>query len=137
MTDICLMTQGRRRLQLGKIKISSRTSNSIGMLKSATGLAPNVLLRFALCLSIKQQGIPNPDEYNKEGSEMSPEYIFGEHKDLYLALMLNRLKNDKLDSQEYLDEMTRSHVNRGMIGLRQRISNLSDFDGLVKEEEQI
>ncbi len=124
-------------MQFGRIKISSRTSNSIGMLKSATGLAPNVLLRFAICLSIKQQGIPNPDEYNREGSEMSPEYIFGEHKDLYLALVLNRLKNDKLDPQEYLNEMTRSHVNRGMIGLKQRINSLSDFDDLVREEEQI
>ena len=107
------------------------------MLKSATGLAPNVLLRFAICLSIKQQGIPNPDEYNREGSEMSPEYIFGEHKDLYLALVLNRLKNDKLDPQEYLNEMTRSHVNRGMIRLKQRINSLSDFDDLVREEERI
>ena len=90
-------------------------------------------MRFAICLSLRQQGIPNPDEYNKEGATFSADSIFGVHERMYLTLMINRLKNDGLDPENYLNEMTRAHLNRGMIGLKQRIKNLSDFDGLLKE----
>jgi len=121
-------------LKFGRIRVSSRTTHIFGVLKTSTGLTPNILARFAICLSIKQQGIPNPDEYNRDGSEFAPAVLFGEHEQMYAALMINRLLHDKLDVQHYLDEMTRAHLNRGAIGLKQRINDLSDFYDLVKEE---
>lgn len=123
-----------RRLKFSRIKVSSRTTHIFGILKATTGLTPNILARFALCLSIKQQGIPNPDEYNRAGSEFAPAVLFGEHEQLYLALMVNRLLHDNLDVEHYFDEMTRAHLNRGAIGLKQRVSDLSDFYDLIKEE---
>ena len=122
------------RLKFGRIKVSSRTTHLFGILKATTGLTSHVLARFAICLSIKQQGIPNPDEYNRDGSEFAPAVLFGEHESMYLALMIKRLKHDRLDVDHYLDEMTRAHLNRGAIGLKQRINDLSDFYDLVKEE---
>jgi len=104
------------------------------MIKSKTGLTPNILARFAICLSLKDRSMPNPAEYNKEGSELAPAVLFGEHIEIYHALMINRLKKDKLDPEVYLNEMTRSHLNRGIIALYPRINDLSDFYELVKEE---
>ena len=124
-------------MKFNKVRISSRSTRTFGILKTSTGLTPNILARFAICLSIKQQGIPNPDEYNKEGSEIAPSVLFGEHESLYLALMLTRLKNDKLDPEYYLDEMVRAHLNRGAIGLKQRVDNLSDFYDLIQEEGNV
>ena len=124
-------------MKFNKVRISSRSTRTFGMLKTSTGLTPNILARFAICLSIKQQGIPNPDEYNKDGSEIAPSVLFGEHEPLYLALMLTRLKNDKLDPEYYLDEMVRAHLNRGAIGLKQRVDNLSDFYDLIQEEGNV
>ena len=124
-------------MKFNNVRISSRSTRTFGMLKTSTGLTPNILARFAICLSIKQQGIPNPDEYNKEGSEIAPSVLFGEHEPLYLALMLTRLKNDKLDPEYYLDEMVRAHLNRGAIGLKQRVDNLSDFYDLIQEEGNV
>ena len=48
--------------------------------------------------------------------------------------MLNRLKTDRLDPELYLNEMTRAHLNRGVIALMPRINDLSNFYELVKEE---
>ena len=124
-------------MKFSRVKISSRSTHTFGMLKASTGLTPNILARFAICISIKQQGIPNPDEYNKEGSEIAPSVLFGEHEPIYLALMLNRLKQDKLDPTHYLDEMVRAHLNRGAIGLKQRVQDLSDFYDLIKEENNV
>ena len=120
-------------MKFDKIRIGSRATHAFGMIKISTGLESNILARFALCLSLKQQGIPNPDEYNKEGSEFEPQTLFGEHEPLYLALVIDRLKQDKLDAEYYLNDMTSAHINRGAIGLRQRISDLPDFYRLVKE----
>jgi DNA sulfur modification protein DndE len=92
------------------------------------------MARFAICLSLKDPSMPNPDEFNKSGFELTPQVLFGEHEDLYLLLMVNRLKKDKLDPELYLDEMTRAHLNRGVIALNPRINHLSDFYELVKEE---
>ena len=112
-------------------------------LKKRTGLTPNILARFAICMSIKERSIPNPDEFDEGGSEFTPSVLFGEHEPIYHALMLNRLKNDKLDPQaklgkeDNLNKMTRSHLNRGVISLAPRINDLSDFYELVKEERNV
>lgn len=106
-------------------------------LKPKTGLTPNIAGRFCICLSLKDPSIPNPDEYNLEGSEFAPNVLFGEYESVYLALMINRLKRDKLDPEKYLDKMTRAHLNRGAIALWPRIKDLSDFYELVKEEQNV
>ena len=120
-----------------RLRTSTRSTRLLGDMKMRTGLTPNILARFAICLSIKEKSIPNPDEFNKDGSELAPNVLFGEHESIYFALMLNRLKHDKLDPEIYLDEMTRAHLNRGVIALRPRINDLSDFYELVKEERDV
>ena len=106
-------------------------------MKKKTGLTPNILARFALCMSIKERSIPNPDEFDQGGSELSPEVLFGEHEQMYHTLMINRLDNDKLDYEKYLNTMARAHINRGVIALHPRINDLSDFYELVKEERNV
>lgn len=118
-------------MKFNNIRVSSRSTHVFGTLKTTTGLASETLSRFSICLSLGQEGIPNPDEYNKDGTEFSPERIFGEHEKIYLALMLDRLKHDRLDPDHYLDEMTRAHINRGAISLKQRVKSLSDFYRLL------
>jgi DNA sulfur modification protein DndE len=88
-------------------------------------------------MSLKDPSIPNPDEFNLDGSELAPTVLFGEHEPIYLALMLNRLKHDKLDPEIYLQKMTRAHLNRGAIAIWPRINDLSDFYELVKEEQNV
>lgn len=124
-------------MKFSRIRISSRSQRTFGEIKSHTGLTPNLLARFALCISLKEKSIPNPDEFNEEGSEIAPNVLFGEYEEIYMALMLNRLKQDKLDPEKYLNEMMRAHLNRGAIALSPRIKDLSDFYELVKEERNV
>ncbi|PJB97500.1 MAG: DUF1832 domain-containing protein, partial [Nitrosopumilales archaeon CG_4_9_14_0_8_um_filter_34_10] len=56
---------------------------------------------------------------------------------IYLALMINRLKRDKLDPEIYLNKMMRAHLNRGAMALLPRINDLSDFYELVREERNV
>ncbi len=103
------------------------------MLKTRTGIDSEAWGRLSICISIKQKGIPNPDEYNKKGTEFLPSELFIYDDKIYLALMIHRLRQDKLDPKLYLTEMTRAHLNRGAISLKQRINDLSDVYGFMKE----
>ena len=124
-------------MKFSRVITSTRTTHHLGVMKIKTGLTPNILLRFALCMSLKDPSIPNPDEFNQDGSILTPNVLFGEYEPIYLALMLNRLKQDKLDPELYLQKMTRAHLNRGIISLSPRINDLSDFYELTKEERNV
>ncbi len=120
-----------------KIKLSAKSQNLLGRLKSKTGLTPNFLARFAFCLSLKERSSPNPDEYDKDGSEIETSILFGEYEPLYLGLMRNRLKKDGKSVETDLNEMARCHINRGVIALAPRIQSLESFYELIREERNV
>mgnify|MGYP002641771251 CR=1 FL=1 len=107
-----------------------------GSLKHKTGLGINVLARYAICLSLKDPSIPNPDEFDERGMELVPSILFGEHENIYMALMLDRLHKDKLDPKVYLHKMTRAHFNRGAAALFPRIQDLTDFSNIIQQEQK-
>jgi len=135
MTNTFLIIKEKKKLKFSAVTTSSRVQKNLGNMKSRIGLTPNISLRFAFCMSLKDPSIPNPDEYNQEGSKLEPAVLFGAHEPIYMALMLNRLKKDGLDPELYLQKMTRAHLNRGAIALWPRINDLSDFYELVKDEQ--
>jgi len=124
-------------LKFGRVKLSAKSQNLLGRLKARTGLTPNLLARFALCLSIKEKSFPDPNEYDRNGSEIEPNVLFGEYESLYLGLMRNRLEKDGKNIETDLNEMTRCHINRGVIALSPRIQNLGDFYELIREERNV
>ena len=82
---------------------------------------------------LKDPSIPNPDEFDETGSEFYPATLFGEHEQMYLALMLDRLNHDKLDPELYLPRMIRAHINRGVIALKlQELMTFLTFMNLSK-----
>ena len=123
-------------MQFSRVKLSIRTQNLLGQLKRKTGLTPNILARFAICLSLKDPGIPNPDEFDERGSEIHSNVLFGEHEKMFMALMIKRLEHDRLDPKLYLHKQLRAHLDRGTYALWPRINDLSDFYELVKEEQK-
>ena len=123
-------------MQFSRYKFSTRTQHLFGILKNRTGLTANILARYAFCLSLKDQSIPNPDEFDENGSEILPSVLFGEHENIYMALMLDRLKKDNLDPKLYLHKMTRAHLNRGSAILFPRIHELTDFIDIIKQERK-
>ena len=123
-------------MKFSRIKLSNKSQNILGRMKARTGITPNLLARFALCLSLKEKSAPIPSQYDKDGNDIEPTILFGEYESLYLGLMRNRLNKDGLDESE-LNDMTRCHINRGVIALSPRIQNLGDFYDLIKEERNV
>ena len=114
--------------------MSYRSQNNLGQIKRKTGLTPNITGRFAICLSLGDPSPPNPEEFDEKGTELHPSVLFGDYEDMFMALMIQRLKKDKLDPEMYLNKMLRAHFNRGVIALSARINDIYDFDELIKQE---
>ena len=120
----------------GRLRMSYRSQNLLAQIKGRTELTPNITGRFAICLSLNDPSIPNPEEYDEKGSEIHPSVLFGDYEEMFIALMVLRLKRDGLDPSLYLDRMMRAHFNRGTIALFARIHDLSDFYGMIRQERE-
>lgn len=116
--------------------MSLRSQNLMAQLKSRTGMTPNVTGRLAICMSLGDPSPPNPDEFDERGSEIYPSAMFGEHEEMFMALMLQRLGEDGLDPDAYLNRMVRAHFNRGAIALFARVHEIADIGRVVAEERE-
>ena len=121
-------------MQFSRIHTSQRCRGILANLKIKTGLTPNILSRFGICLSLKDPSIPNPEEFDENGTEFLPLVLFGEHEKLFLALVIDRLHRDGLDPEKYLNIMLRAHLNRGVYSLVARIHSLSAINEMIKAE---
>ena len=117
--------------RLDKVRLSIRSQNQLGQLKSRTGVPINVLARFGICMSLKDRSMPNPDMYDEKGMELLPHILFGRNETLYATLFRQRLHNDGLDYEKYAGRMIRAHANRGASMLFPRIGRLEDFANLL------
>ena len=116
--------------------MSYRSQNLLASIKARTGITPNIAGRFAICLSLRDPSVPNPDEYDEKGSEIHPAVLFGKYEDVFLALLTLRLGRDRLDVETYLNRMLRAHFNRGSIMLHARVRHLDDFYEMVRVERE-
>ena len=129
-----MSSKRRKQLQFSRVHTSQRCRGILSNLKIKTGLTPNILSRFGICLSLKDPSVPNPEEFDENGTEFLPLVLFGEHEKLFLALMIDRLHRDGLDPEKYMNKMLRAHLNRGVYSLVARIHSLSAINEMIKAE---
>ena len=122
--------------RFSRLRMSLRSQNLMAHLKARTGMTPNVTGRLAICISLADPSPPNPDEFDEKGSEIYPSAMFGEHEEMFMALMLQRLGEDGLDPDVYLNRMVRAHFNRGTIALFARVHHIADIGRVVAEERE-
>ena len=120
--------------RFSRLRMSIRSQNLLAQIKSRTGLTPNITGRFAICMSLRDMAVPNPDEFDEKGGEIHPSVLFGEYEEIFMALITQRLHRDRLDPKIYLNRMTRAHFNRGTIALFPRIRHLSDVARVIEQE---
>jgi len=123
-------------MQFSRVKTSGRSRGILSKLKFKTGLTPNLISRFAICLSLKDASIPNPLEFDEDGTEFLPGTLFGDYDKLFMALMIDRLHRDGLDPEKELNKMLRAHLNRGIYSLTSRLQGLDGLSEMIKAEQK-
>ena len=106
-------------------------------LKGRTGLTPNLLCRLGFCLSLAEQGIPDPHLY-AEGQvrEFNRYTLTGQWDVFFFALLRERLVQDGLDPEADLEAYFKAHLSRGVLMLYQRLKSLEDLAEMVTEAQR-
>lgn len=117
-----------------RITIGNDATNRLKMLKANTGMTPNYLCRIGFCYSLNEPRPPNPEEYDNEGQTFNRYTLLGEHDALYMALLKERLIQEKKDPEEDLYDEFVAHLNRGVIRVHGNVSDLTDLEDLVPGE---
>jgi DNA sulfur modification protein DndE len=117
-------------LNLQRIPFTEEADSRLRLLKSRTGITPNILCRIGFCLSLEEPGIPSllPQDF-KQAREINRYTLLGKDDQIYLALLATRLISDNTDSKKF-DDMFLAHVNRGVEILAARVRSISDM-GLI------
>jgi hypothetical protein len=70
--------------------------------------------------------------YDEHGMELLPHVLFGKNEIVFSVLFQQRLREDKLDYDQYANRMIRAHINRGAGMLFPRINTIDDFAKLLE-----
>ena len=114
-----------------KVFLSADNTQKVRTLKGRTGLTPNILCRFALSLSLRDPGVPDPTAFPNDGMEFNRYTLFGPHEVILLALLRQRCIQDGLDSDLDLADQLHAHINRGVGILYPRLRSISDLGRMV------
>lgn len=117
-------------MKLTRLRLTTEASNRIRFLAGKTGLTPNLLCRIGFCLSLAEPTIPNPENYPEEEREFNRYTLLGEYDALFVALLVERCLNDKIDLDK-LSDYFRAHMNRGVVLLQQKTRSIADFASLI------
>jgi DNA sulfur modification protein DndE len=117
-------------MKLTKLRLTTEASNRIRILAGKTGLTPNLLCRIGFCLSLAEPSVPIPENYPEEEREFNRYTLLGEYDTLFVALLVERCRNDGLDLSR-ISEYFRAHMNRGVVLLQQRTRSIADLASLI------
>jgi DNA sulfur modification protein DndE len=119
-------------MSLNRIYIGEDVDLRLRHLKGRTGLTPNLLCRLGICLSLAEDGVPDPGLYaDGQKREFNRYTLTGQWDHLFLGLVRERLVRDGLDSEGQLETQFKAHLSRGVLLLYQRVKNLTDLMDLV------
>jgi len=114
-------------LTLKRLRFSRDADNWLRVLKSRTGVTPNILCRIGFAISLDEPGVPNPLAYPEDSDREINRYtLLGEHDGTYVALLRQRVVTEDGFAGD-LDAQFRAHMNRGVLLLAARVKSLPEL----------
>lgn len=121
-------------MTFARLRVSIATANRLKSLKARTGLTPNVLCRLALCYSLADVHPIEPSAFDSNGTEFNRPTLLGDHDELYLALVRQRLVDERSDLP--MEEALGGHINRGVALLSPRLKSIADVTELLPKRSE-
>ena len=119
-------------MRLSRIYTSKDSRNKLSILKSRTGLFPNILCRIGLMLSLAEPNLPEVNIDAADGSELHRDTLMGEWDPLIVALLEEWCITNGIDTDnDTLVKYFQAHLNRGVRLLYGRVKGLGDLENLL------
>lgn len=120
-----------QQLQLKRLRFCKEADTWLRVMKSRTEITPNLLCRLGFCMSLEEQGVPNPKKYPEDSDREINRYtLLGEYEAVFVSLLRQRLREDRIED-ESLDDQFRAHMNRGVLLLQGRLKDLPDLSDIL------
>lgn len=121
-------------MSLDTIRLSQEAKDKLVWLKRWTGLKQwNVLCRWAVCQSLAEPSPPPRAKIPADSSvEMTWKTFGGEFREVYLALLKERVRRDGLEmTEEVLANEFRLHLHRGIgyLAAKDAVRSIADLVG--------
>lgn len=121
-------------MSIENVRLSEKAKGQLITVKKNTKIDNwNVLCRWALMLSLKEESIPpHEDIVTNSNVEMTWKVFGGEFSDIYLAILRQRIRIDfgKIDEDE-LNYHFKLHLHRGISYLQSNAVNIDKIHNLV------
>ena len=120
-------------LSVRRLRFCQEADNWLRVIRSRTGVTPNILCRIGFALSLDEPGLPNPDAYSEDSTREINRYtLLGEYDATYVALLRQRMRDDAAagsdeNGERDIDAQFRAHMNRGVMLLASRVKSLPDL----------
>lgn len=122
---------------LNKLYISEDTDKKLRVLKSRTGLTPNLLIRYGLAFSLEEDGIPDQSLYGDDHFREFNRYTLTGPWDLYFtSLLKERILEDDLDPERDFEIQFKAHIARGVYLIYQRLKSLEDIGDMIEHVQK-
>ena len=119
-------------MRLNRIHTSEDSRNKLSILKSRTGLLPNILCRIGLMLSLAEPNQPEVDMDASDGSELHRDTLMGEWDPLIVALLEEWCVTNEIGTDnDTLVKYFKAHLNRGVRLLYGRVKALKDLANII------
>lgn len=99
-----------------KLRTSKRTQNIFETIQRREALAPYVLAKLALSLSLREEKVLSVVDFDSDtnGLELNRQTITGEYDVLYKSLICIN-EDEKLTDEEYFPKFIKAHLDRGAV----------------------
>ncbi|MEX1014536.1 MAG: DndE family protein [Candidatus Paceibacterota bacterium] len=122
---------------LNKLYISEDTDKKLRVLKSRTGLTPNLLIRYGMAFSLEEDGMPDQSLYGDDQFREFNRYTLTGPWDLYFtALVKERILEDDLDPERDFELQFKAHIARGVHLIYQRLKSLEDIGDMIEHVQK-
>lgn len=123
-------------MAFSRLYVSEEIDNKLRVLKMRTGLLPNLLCRMGFCLSLSEPGVPDVQLYSDtQAREFNRYTLTGQYDLFFFSLLRERLAEDDLDPEVFLEPQFKAHLSRGVGLLHQRIKSVTDIESIFNRAE--
>lgn len=121
-----------------RIYVGEEVDQRLRLLKTRTGLTPNLLCRLGFCLSLTEPIAPDPELYAEGRAREFNRYTLTGQWDLFFFAMLKerQITQDGSDSEADLEANFKAHLSRGINMLYQRLESLEDLANIIAVAQQ-
>jgi DNA sulfur modification protein DndE len=114
-----------------RLKTSKSSGEKLKIIQSSTGLAPNIIARLAVALSLRQeQQVTENHNADIGGLEFHRDTLTGEY-DYIFKSMITEFAQRNVSDEEYFPGLLKAHLERGVKLLANEYTYAGNYERLM------